>query len=124
MYCYVCNVYKGGVIEGMDIGVASMKKKELSRFLIQAPYAFGELGCAPRIPPNATSKFSLTNQNMFCLTCSIRVCICAVMFEIEMVSFVDLKVADDFEAYSTEEKERKTLDELISVANAIRSVNE
>ncbi len=44
------------------------------------------------------------------------------MFEIELMSFVDLKVADDFGRYSKEEKEKVTLDELISVANAIREV--
>lgn len=44
------------------------------------------------------------------------------MFEIELVSFVDLKVADDFGHYSREEKEKVTLDELLSVANAIREV--
>ena len=35
-----------------------MKKTELARFLIHPAYAFGEIGCPPRIPPNATSKLS------------------------------------------------------------------
>ena len=45
------------------------------------------------------------------------------MFEIEVMSFVDVKVADDFAAYSKEEKEAATLEQVISVANAIRMVS-
>ena len=45
------------------------------------------------------------------------------MFEIEVLSFVDVKVADDYEHYSTEKKEQASLDELISVANSIREVS-
>lgn len=44
------------------------------------------------------------------------------MFEVELISFVDLKVADDFGHYTKEEKENVSLDELLSVANAIREV--
>ena len=44
------------------------------------------------------------------------------MFEIEVLNFVDIKVADDFENYTKEQKEKTTLDELITVANAIREV--
>lgn len=46
----------------------------------------------------------------------------SVMFEIEVLNFVDIKVADDFENYTKEQKEKTTLDELITVANAIREV--
>ena len=38
------------------MGLASMQRTELARFLIRPEYAFGEMGCPPRIPPNATSK--------------------------------------------------------------------
>ena len=48
---------------------------------------------------------------------------CTVMFEIELLSFVDLKVADDFGHLSKEDKENVSLDELLSVANAIREVS-
>lgn len=44
------------------------------------------------------------------------------MFEIEIVTFVDLKVADDFGHYTKEERENISLDKLVSVANAIREV--
>ena len=42
------------VIWGVDIAVGSMHKKERSKFLISPEYAFGKLGCPPRIPPQAT----------------------------------------------------------------------
>ena len=45
------------VIWGVDIAVASMHKKERSKFLISPEYAFGKLGCPPRIPPQATCTY-------------------------------------------------------------------
>lgn len=47
---------KGEAIVGWEIGVASMRRTELARFLITADYAYGSMGCPPRIPPSATSK--------------------------------------------------------------------
>lgn len=44
------------------------------------------------------------------------------MFEIEVVSFIDVKVADNFGLYSEEEKAAVGLDELLSVTNAYREV--
>ena len=43
------------VIWGVDIAVATMYKKEISQFLFSPQYAYGEMGCPPRIPPDATS---------------------------------------------------------------------
>jgi len=40
----------------MEIGVGTMRMKEKSRFLIRAEYAFGDKGCPPRIPENATCE--------------------------------------------------------------------
>ncbi len=44
------------MIEGWEIAVSSMKKEELSRFIVAPDYAYGALGCPPRIPKDATSK--------------------------------------------------------------------
>ncbi|KAH9515152.1 Inactive peptidyl-prolyl cis-trans isomerase fkbp6 [Bulinus truncatus] len=44
---------QGNCIEGLEIAILSMAKSELSRFLIQPDYAYGEMGCPPRIPPKA-----------------------------------------------------------------------
>jgi len=47
----------GQVIKGWDLGMATMKRGELSLFEIAAPYAYGESGSPPSIPANATLKF-------------------------------------------------------------------
>ena len=46
---------KNEVLPGWEVGVATMRKNELTRFLVKPEYAFGDLGCPPRIPPQATS---------------------------------------------------------------------
>ena len=59
----------GEVIAGWEIALATMKKGELARLLIQPSYAFGKFGCPPRIPPNATSK---CYSNVCCLSLDLR----------------------------------------------------
>ena len=39
---------------GFKLAIASMKEKEQAEFLISPNYAFGELGCPPRIASKAT----------------------------------------------------------------------
>ena len=46
----------GEVIDGQDVAVATMRKGEVSKFLIKPDYAYLAMGIPPRIPPNATSK--------------------------------------------------------------------
>ena len=43
-----------GVIEGWNISLKTMKVGELSTFIIDSKYAYGESGKEPQIPPNAT----------------------------------------------------------------------
>lgn len=38
----------GSVVEGLEIAVKSMKKKEKAEFLFSPDYAYGSLGCYPR----------------------------------------------------------------------------
>ncbi|XP_074640977.1 inactive peptidyl-prolyl cis-trans isomerase FKBP6-like [Tubulanus polymorphus] len=61
------------VIPGWEIAVKTMKKGELSRFLIKSDYSYGPRGCPPRIPPAA-----------------------AILFEIEVLSFMDRSGVDSF----------------------------
>ncbi|XP_069802046.1 inactive peptidyl-prolyl cis-trans isomerase FKBP6 isoform X2 [Dendropsophus ebraccatus] len=58
---------------GMELSVLSMQRGELSRFLYSPSYAYGTMGCPPLIPPAAT-----------------------VLFEIEMLDFLDTAESDDF----------------------------
>ncbi|KAK3600289.1 hypothetical protein CHS0354_027132 [Potamilus streckersoni] len=76
---------EGEVIDGWDIAVSTMKKGELSRFIIKPLYAYGSYGCPPRIPEKAT-----------------------IMYEIELLSFVEHAGVDDF--FSMTEDERKNVD--------------
>lgn len=47
------------MIKGWDIGVATMKKGELSRFTIRSEYAYGDSGSPPKIPGGATLVFEV-----------------------------------------------------------------
>lgn len=57
----------------MEIGLLTMRKGELARFLFKPCYAFGAVGCPPLIPPNAT-----------------------VLFEVELLDFLDSAESDRF----------------------------
>lgn len=61
----------------MELGLLSMRKGELARFLFKPTYAYGTLGCPPLIPPNTT-----------------------VLFEIELLDFLDSAESDKFCALS------------------------
>ena len=45
-----------------------------------------------------------------------------VMFEIELINFIDHKAADSYDFMSKDERMQLTLDDLIAVANAEREV--
>lgn len=55
---------KEEVIPGWEVGVATMRKNELARFLVKPEYAFGSLGCPPRIPPQASSTVTSHDYTM------------------------------------------------------------
>lgn len=61
----------------MELGLLSMRRGELARFLFKPNYAYGTLGCPPLIPPNTT-----------------------VLFEIELLDFLDSAESDKFCALS------------------------
>uniref|UniRef100_A0A0K8SNY2 peptidylprolyl isomerase n=4 Tax=Lygus hesperus TaxID=30085 RepID=A0A0K8SNY2_LYGHE len=50
---------KGKVIQGWDIGVATMKLGERAVFTIREDYGYGEAGSPPKIPPKATLVFDV-----------------------------------------------------------------
>ncbi|XP_068766218.1 inactive peptidyl-prolyl cis-trans isomerase FKBP6 isoform X6 [Struthio camelus] len=58
---------------GLEIGLLTMKKGEMARFVFMPNYAYGKLGCPPLIPLNAT-----------------------VLFEVEVLDFLDSAESDRF----------------------------
>ncbi|KAJ8301513.1 hypothetical protein KUTeg_020500 [Tegillarca granosa] len=90
-------VGEGEVITGMDIAVATMKKGELCRVIIKPDYGYGHYGCPPRIPQDAI-----------------------LMFEIEVLSFVDHAGVDDFNFMSEEQKREVPFVDVKKVYNAKR----
>jgi FK506-binding protein 6 len=81
------------VIPGWEIAVKSMRRNERSQFLISPEYAFGEMGCPPRIPPNAT-----------------------VLFEIELLGIVDRSGAEDLQT-SHDQPQQISFKQRLATAN-------
>ncbi|XP_018621361.2 peptidyl-prolyl cis-trans isomerase FKBP4-like isoform X6 [Scleropages formosus] len=50
---------KGEVIKAWDLGVATMKAEEVSRFICKPEYAYGQSGSPPKVPPSATLVFEV-----------------------------------------------------------------
>ena len=48
----------------LELGIITMRKTEIARFLVKPEYAFGKMGCPPRIPPDATSRLLVTWQQI------------------------------------------------------------
>jgi FK506-binding protein 6 len=95
----VVRLGKGKIIEGLEVGISTMKKNETSLFLIQPHLAYGKLGCLPRIPPNSE-----------------------VLFKVKIVDFLDNGYYDTYEDLNTEEKKKfvfieKIVKDLIQTAN-------
>ena len=106
----------------LEVGVSTMRKGEVSQFLVKSEYAFGRMGCPPRIPPEATSKrkkrITCTNS-LF----SLSLFPFLVLFEVELLSFVDHSAADNYDDLPDEQKSQVGLKELVDVANAEREVS-
>lgn len=47
----------GMLIPGFEIAITTMRKHEISMFIIHPDLAYGKYGCAPRIPPNEEILF-------------------------------------------------------------------
>ncbi|KAF6016481.1 FKBP6 [Bugula neritina] len=53
---------------GFRIAVGSMKNKEVADFIISPEYAFGTMGCPPRIKPDATLQYRIEMVNYWATT--------------------------------------------------------
>ena len=74
---------RGNVIVGLDIALSTMKRGEVSRFHISPKYAYGLLGCPPRIPPNAS-----------------------ILYEVELLSVLENSHLGEYEDLNEGERER------------------
>ncbi|KAM9355007.1 inactive peptidyl-prolyl cis-trans isomerase FKBP6 [Pholidichthys leucotaenia] len=85
-------------LAGLEVGLLTMKKGEFSRFLFQPQYAYGERGCPPFIPAAAM-----------------------VLYEVQVIDYLDSRQVDDFIALSPEEQSTVSLTTLLEVVNTVRS---
>ncbi|XP_077542078.1 inactive peptidyl-prolyl cis-trans isomerase FKBP6-like isoform X1 [Haemaphysalis longicornis] len=67
------------IIPGLSLAVATMRKGEVARVLVGPQYAFGPMGCPPRIPANAT-----------------------ILYEVELLHIVDGQDALELTGYTPE----------------------
>lgn len=74
---------QGQLIPGFELAIQSMSKHEVSIFLIHPDYAFGELGCAPLIPPSSE-----------------------IMYVVSLIDYLDNASVNNFENLSIEEKKK------------------
>uniref|UniRef100_A0A8B9TMK7 peptidylprolyl isomerase n=1 Tax=Anas platyrhynchos TaxID=8839 RepID=A0A8B9TMK7_ANAPL len=84
-------------LRGLEIGLLTMKKGEVARFVFTPVYAYGQQGCPPLIPPNAT-----------------------VLFEVEMLDFLDSADSDAFFALTAEQQDTFPLQKVLKVADTER----
>ncbi|KAE8286978.1 Inactive peptidyl-prolyl cis-trans isomerase FKBP6 [Larimichthys crocea] len=85
-------------LAGLDLCLLTMKKGEFSRFLLEPQYAYGDLGCPPLIPAAAV-----------------------VLYEIQIIDYLDSGQVDDFITLSPEEQNSVPLQRLVEVVNTVRS---
>ncbi|NXI95481.1 FKBP6 isomerase, partial [Psophia crepitans] len=88
---------KDVTLGGLEIGLLTMKKGEMARFIFAPDYAYGRLGCPPLIPPNAT-----------------------VMFEVEVLDFLDSNESDEFFELPAEQQNTFPLEKVLKVADTER----
>ncbi|CAH3148927.1 unnamed protein product, partial [Porites evermanni] len=85
------------IVPGISVGISTMRKGELARFLLTPYYGFRELGCPPRVPPNVP-----------------------VLYEVELLSYIDHKAAEDYDTFTEEERKQASFEQLLRVANSER----
>ncbi|KAG0712063.1 Inactive peptidyl-prolyl cis-trans isomerase FKBP6 [Chionoecetes opilio] len=85
----------GEILPGLNIAIKTMRRGETSRFLILPQYAFGQVGCPPRIPGGET-----------------------LLYEVRLLSAVDRAAADSFEDLEEERQNITTFQERVKAAQA------
>ncbi|GBO43577.1 Inactive peptidyl-prolyl cis-trans isomerase FKBP6, partial [Araneus ventricosus] len=82
----------GKLLPGLEIGIQTMKNGELSRIMVSPKYALGEMGCPPRIPPNAE-----------------------ILYEVQVLKFIPGKDVVEFEEMSLEDRKKAPFEKIIGV---------
>ncbi|TNN47521.1 Inactive peptidyl-prolyl cis-trans isomerase FKBP6 [Liparis tanakae] len=85
-------------LAGLELGLLTMRKGEFSRFLFQPQYAYGDMGCPPFIPAAAV-----------------------ILYEVQILDFLDSGQVDDFIAMSPEEQNTLPLSTVLEVVDTLRS---
>ena len=85
----------GQLITGLEIGILTMKKQEKAQFWINYNYAFGVLGCPPRIPAEAQ-----------------------ILANVELLDFTEAGNAEAYLSMTSEDrKKRLTFDQIEKAAS-------
>lgn len=82
----------GNLIPGLERGIQTMTKGELSRIMVDPKYAFGEMGVPPRIPANAE-----------------------ILYEVQIIKFIVGKDAVEFEDMAPEDQRQAPFQKLVGV---------
>lgn len=87
-----------GAFPGLDIALSTMRKGELAKFLFKKEYVFKDLGCEPRVPGGT------------------------VLWEIELLGFVDHGVLEDINEMPRGDKRKASFKHLLTIANGHKEV--
>ena len=91
----------GEVVGGLDAALATMKKREKAQFIFEPDYYCGRHGCPPRVPADTP-----------------------VLFEIEVISFIEASAYDAFEVTPEEQRKKLSLDQILQICNCLREVGQ
>lgn len=89
----------GEVVAGLDVAVATMKRREKSQFIFEPEYYCGRAGCPPRVPADTP-----------------------VLFEIEVISFIEANAYDSYELSSEEQRKKLNLAQILQICNCLREL--
>lgn len=87
------------VVLGLEVAVSTMRKHEKSQFIFQPEYYCGKFGCEPRVPRETP-----------------------VLFEVEVISFIEANAYDQFELTPEEQRQKLTLPQMLQICNCLRQV--
>ncbi len=76
-----------------------MKKHEKSQFIFEPEYYCGKFGCEPRVPRDTP-----------------------VLFEVEVISFVEANAFDQYEETCEDQRKKLTLEQMLKICNCLREV--